>query len=87
MTAMSQHDIESENLPAHVSICQERYRALNSRLERVETSIDKIEVLIQDMHAKIDDMRQHHNHKWDHTQLAVISGLFGVCVYLVTQLF
>jgi len=83
---VSQHDVETESLPAHVSICQERYRALNARLERVEAGMDKIEVMIQDIHSKLDRLALSQNHKWDYTQLAIISSLAGLCFYLIVQI-
>jgi len=34
---------ERENLAVHVDNCEQRYQALNSRLEKVEEKLDKIE--------------------------------------------
>ena len=32
-------DIETESLPAHVALCQERYRSLDTRLQRIERAL------------------------------------------------
>ena len=42
-------DIESESLPTHVSLCQERYRRLEDRLESVENKLDEITRTIEQM--------------------------------------
>lgn len=84
---MSAHDIETESLPAHVSICQERYRHLENRLDRVDQRLDKIDSYLADIHEKVDKLAENHRHKWDNTQLTVISALIGVCVFLISLLF
>jgi tetrahydromethanopterin S-methyltransferase subunit G len=39
---MNQTDIEAENLAVHVSVCQERYKALDNRLTTIETKVEGI---------------------------------------------
>ena len=39
---MDQNDIEAENLAVHVSVCQERYKALDSRLTTIEGKVEGI---------------------------------------------
>ena len=41
MTTMT-HPIETENLAAHVSLCEERYRALDARFTHLERKIDDV---------------------------------------------
>jgi tetrahydromethanopterin S-methyltransferase subunit G len=36
-------DIESESLPTHVSLCQERYKHVEERLDKLETKLDGLE--------------------------------------------
>jgi hypothetical protein len=36
-------DIESESLPTHVSLCQQRYAHLDNRLEKMEKKLDGLE--------------------------------------------
>jgi hypothetical protein len=42
-------DIESESLPTHVSLCQERYKRLEDRLESVEHKLDEMSKTIEKM--------------------------------------
>lgn len=42
-------DIESEHLAAHVSLCQERYKQLDNRLEKVEKKVDELRDLLTSM--------------------------------------
>lgn len=78
-------DIESENLAAHVSICQQRYHHLDLRIQNVERRIEKIEELVIDIHAKIADLAERQNQRWDKSQVAIIGTLVGVCGYLLTK--
>lgn len=78
-------DIESESLPAHVSLCQQRYHHLDLRIQQIERRIEKIEELVIDIHQKIDQLNQKQNEKWDKGQVAVIGLLLGVCGYLLTK--
>lgn len=40
------NDIESQSLAAHVSLCELRYKALEDRLENLETKLDALSVKI-----------------------------------------
>jgi hypothetical protein len=40
-------DIEKENLEAHVELCAERYKQLESRLDAVESKIGTLQVTIE----------------------------------------
>ena len=79
------HDIESNSLPAHVSICQERYRALEARFEEVEAKIDRINATLLEIRIDLSDLRDAQHTRWNTAQMsligvltAVIGGLFGV---------
>jgi predicted nucleic acid-binding Zn-ribbon protein len=78
-------EIETHNLEAHVSICQERYMALERRFENVEQRIEKIETMVSDIHREIHNIAQKNHAKWDRTQIAIIGGLIGLVTYLVSH--
>jgi hypothetical protein len=80
-------NIETHNLEAHVSICQERYLALERRFENVEHRIEKIESMVKDIHSHIHALDRRTHAKWDRTQTAIIGGLIGLVTYLATRLF
>lgn len=80
-------DIETHNLEAHVSLCQERYLALERRFENVERRVEKIEHLVEDIHSQIHDLKEKTQSKWDKTQTAIIGSLIGLVTYLAGRLF
>ena len=81
------HDIESESLPAHVSLCQERYRALEARLDGMEEKIQKIESLVLDIHNNLQKLSNRQNDRWSAAQVGVISLLISVIGALSARLF
>lgn len=83
----TQHDIETESLPAHVSICQERYRALQHKFDSVDLRLDRIENSLQTLNQSVADLAEKHNHRWDTAQLATISLLIGFVGFLLARLF
>lgn len=82
-----EYDIESESLPAHVSLCQERYRALEARLDGMEEKIQKIESLVQDIHNSLHKLSNRQNDRWSAAQVGVISLLISVIGALSARLF
>lgn len=82
-----EYDIESESLPAHVSLCQERYRALEARLDTMEEKIQKIESLVQDIHNNLQKLSNRQNDRWSSAQIGVISVLISVIGFLSARLF
>lgn len=79
------NDIEAESLPAHVSICQQRYHHLNLRIDQIEKQVEKIEKLVIDIHSKIADLAERQNQRWDKTQVALIASLVGVVGFLFSR--
>lgn len=43
-------EIEKENLEAHVELCAERYKQLESRLGTIETKVSDLHITIQKSH-------------------------------------
>lgn len=83
---MIEHDIEAQSLPAHVGICQERYRALESRLDQVESRIEQIHQVLREICADLKDMRDQHAHRWDSAQIATIAVLMTIVGAMATRL-
>lgn len=84
---MEQHDIESESLPAHVSLCQERYRALEHRFEEVETKIDKINSTLLEIRIDLSDLRDAQHSRWNTAQMSLIGVLTAVIGGLLGHIF
>lgn len=79
--------IETENLAAHVSICEQRYLNLEARLNEVERRIENIEGLVEKIHNKIDSMAQNQETRWDASKTAIIGALAGLAMFLLGHLF
>lgn len=47
LTKMAFADIEKENLEAHVELCAERYKQLDSRLSNVENKLGKLQETVE----------------------------------------
>lgn len=82
-----EYDIESESLPAHVSLCQERYRALEGRLDTMEEKIQRIESLVTSIHDDLKNLSNRQNDRWSAAQVGVISVLIAVVGFLSAHLF
>jgi len=78
-------DIESHSLPAHVSICEQRYHNLDQRIQQIEQRIEKIEDMVCNIYQKLDQMAQTHHNRWDTAQVSTIGVLMAVCSYFMTK--
>lgn len=47
---MATTDIEKENLEAHVELCAERYKQLDSRLGAIENKVGNLQKTLEDSH-------------------------------------
>ena len=81
-----EYDIESESLPAHVSLCQERYRALEARLDQMEIKIANVESMIIEIHQKVLSIGQGQDHRWNHFQWMLIGLLVSAVGFLSSHL-
>lgn len=79
-------DIESESLPAHVSICHQRYLHLESRLADVDRRIGKIESGIEDIKRELQGIAAANSSRWTNAQIAVIGILMGVVGWLLPKI-
>lgn len=83
---MATHDIETESLPAHVSICQERYRALESRLDQVEARIMDLHTVLRDIRDDLQDLRDSHSQRWNSAQIGTIGLLMTIIGAMAARL-
>jgi hypothetical protein len=79
---MKTHEIETESLPAHVSICQERYRALESRMINFDEKIDAINVILREIRQEVVKLQTDHHTRWNLAQISTIS----VCIAIISML-
>lgn len=58
---MSSTDIEKKSLEAHVELCAERYINLDTKLDNLESRMDKIEGHIVDIKDSLGKVGSEHN--------------------------
>lgn len=79
-------DIENKSLEAHVSLCQERYSALQRRLDAVESNLINIETMLQTLSQQLVVLARHNANKWNTVQISTIGVLLSVIGYLASRL-
>jgi predicted nucleic acid-binding Zn-ribbon protein len=80
------HAIENTNLEAHVSICQERYQALQTRFEHVEKKIDTLTDTVRDIHDHVHAMSQKQSDRWNAVHVSVIGMLTAIIGFMGSML-
>ena len=77
--------IETENLEAHVSICQERYEALEGKIDRLEHRLGDLEVLVRDISDKLSKMEQRQTGYWFTIAGGTVITLLGVIAWFFVR--
>jgi tetrahydromethanopterin S-methyltransferase subunit G len=97
---MSTTDIEKKSLEAHVELCAERYKSLESRLDKVneriddldtkiDTKINKMEATLERIVDKLDNVQDDRNKQlitWAGTAIGILTTALAVIVwYMITK--
>lgn len=80
------HDIENTSLEAHVSLCAERYQALERRFEHVEQKIDNLTESITIVRDQIVAIGESQTNRWSALHIGVIGALMTVIGFLASML-
>lgn len=80
------HAIENSSLEAHVSICQERYLALQTRFEHVEQKIDSLTASVQEIQQAVQVLTDRDSNRWTGIHIGTISVLMAVIGFLSSLL-
>jgi hypothetical protein len=78
-------DIESQNLAAHVSICELRYLNLEGRIHDLGLRMEKIETMVCGIRDHLQAITDKQNKKWDGAQTAIISLLISAVAFLLVK--
>ena len=78
-------NIEKKSLEAHVELCAERYSALESRLDNVDSKISQLEKIICEVRDMVQSMAEKCNNQLINWGIGVIGTLVAAIGYLVTQ--
>ena len=76
-------ELERTNLEAHVDLCQERYRVLEEKVNRIGDGLDRLAKDVAEMRE--ENIRQHQssNKMLLATAGTIISGLLGTIIVLL----
>jgi uncharacterized protein YoxC len=81
-------DLEKKSLEAHVDLCAQRYRFLESKLESVEKKIAKVNEVVDEVHDMINTMSERRNSQLINWGIGVIATLVAAVAFLlVTYVF
>jgi prefoldin subunit 5 len=78
-------DIEKKSLEAHVELCAERYRFLETKLESVEDKITTVVDSVSKVKETIETMAAKNNDRLIKWGLAIMGFMMGTITYLVTH--
>jgi hypothetical protein len=81
-------DIEKKSLEAHVELCAERYKFLESKLETVDAKITALEGMLRELHDMMHNLGKERNDQiinWGMGAMAILLGIVGylLAVYVV----
>jgi hypothetical protein len=77
-------DIEKKSLEAHVELCAERYNALETRLDHVNSKITELSDMIRRVHDMVHKISEKRTDQIINWGVGIISALLAVTVYLIT---
>lgn len=81
-------DLEKKSLEAHVDLCAQRYRFLESKMEAVEQKIAGLNTVVGEIHSMMHAMTEKRSNQLLNWSLGVGTTLIGIIGYLlVTYVF
>jgi CHASE3 domain sensor protein len=78
-------EIEKKSLEAHVELCAERYRLLETKLETVEQGVSSAKTMIQEVRDTVSNMAEKNNDRLIKWGVGIIVTLSGACGWLLTH--
>ena len=79
-------ELERTNLEAHVDLCQERYRVLEEKVNRIGDGLDRLALDVAQMREENLKQHQSSNKVLIATAGTIISGLLGTIVVILIAL-
>lgn len=78
-------DIEKKSLEAHVELCAERYRALETRIDDIKTDTAELKATIHQVHDLVHKMADRRNTQLIAWGIGVIGFLTAALGYVITH--
>lgn len=82
---MDTTDIEKKSLEAHVELCAERYKFLETKLESVEQKCEELVVAISSVKTTVENMATKTNDRIISWGIGIIGTLIAACAWLIVQ--
>ena len=82
---MDTKDIEKKSLEAHVELCAERYKLLETKLETLDEKLEVVTTAIEDVKTAIQSMAEKRNNQLIAWGVGIIGSLAGIVAWLVTH--
>jgi hypothetical protein len=81
-------DLEKKSLEAHVDLCAQRYRFLESKMEAVEQKIAGLNSIVSEIHSMMHAMTEKRNDQLLNWSLGIGGTMLAIIGYLlVTYVF
>lgn len=77
-------DIEKKSLEAHVELCAERYRALETQFTEVKKDICEVKELSEKTHSLVNKMSEQRNTQLINWGIGIIGTLVAIIGYLLS---
>ena len=78
-------DIEKKSLEAHVELCAERYRLLETKLTNVETAVASTKHMVETLADSVGAMAEKTNDRLIKWGVGIIATLAAACGWLLTH--
>ena len=78
-------DIEKKSLEAHVEVCAERYRLLETKLETLDEKIEGLSTSIESIKTAVQSMAEKRNSQIIAWGAGTIGALIGAISWLVAH--
>jgi len=78
-------DIEKKSLEAHVELCAERYRLLETKLETLDEKLENVVEAIETVKCSIAAMAEKRNSQLIGWGIGIIGSLTAAVVWLLTH--
>lgn len=76
-------DIEKKSLEAHVELCAERYKLLESKLESVEEKVITVVSSVEDVKSTVQTMANKNNDRLINWGIGIIVTLAGTVAWML----
>lgn len=78
-------DIEKKSLEAHVELCAERYKSLDSRLDDMHGKIGKVEEIVEEVYDMLHSIKEQRNTQLINWGIGIIGTLTAIIGFLLSH--